>query len=234
MRNIETCVSPTLLQHHSIEGKIVVVVDILRASSSIITALAHGVSRIIPVAHLDECIRYREQGFLVAAERNGQKQEGFDFGNSPFEFMSETLTGASMALTTTNGTASITKSVHAYKVVVGGFLNLMALARFVLLEDHDLMIVCAGWKGKVNLEDTLFAGALIDSLLKTHKFDSDASHLAWLAYRKVTDLYDYILEHSSHAQRLAGQKNQEDIRFCLTRDTYDIIPELSGKFLVKK
>ena len=119
MKKIDVCLTPELLHLHNIENSIVVVVDIFRATSCMTTAFAYGVEAIIPVATIDECVAYQQQGYLVAAERDGKTPEGFDFDNSPFNYMVDKAQGATICVTTTNGTLAITKSKSAYvKIVV--------------------------------------------------------------------------------------------------------------------
>ena len=103
MRTIEVCLSPELIHQHELEGKVVVVVDIFRATSCIVTGLAHGVPAIKPVAEVDEAFKFQKEGFLAAGERGGQKVEGFDLGNSPFEYMEDRMKGQKVVISTTNG-----------------------------------------------------------------------------------------------------------------------------------
>jgi 2-phosphosulfolactate phosphatase len=232
-RQLDVCLSPELLNLYDLQGKIVVMVDILRASSCMVTALGEGVSRIHPVASLDECRRLQQQDYIAAAERGGQQIEGFDLGNSPLSYLNGAFSGKKVAMTTTNGTLAITKSApYASRVVVGAFLNLSALAHWLQLQTEDVVILCAGWKGKVNMEDTLFAGALAHRLAKTHGHACDAPLAAQTLYEAVQNrLYEYLMK-SSHAKRLGRFGVYEDIRFCLQEDKYDIIPILQGDELI--
>ena len=151
---------------HNIDNTIVVVTDIFRATSCMVTGLAYGVGSITPVATVEECFELQQKGYIAAAERNAMKVEGFDLDNSPFSYMDEDLIGANIAMTTTNGTLSITKAkTSAVKVLVGAFLNLGAIVNHLKSQPYDVLVLCAGWKGRVNLEDTLFAGALVLSLI---------------------------------------------------------------------
>src|SRR5437016_4411967 len=126
-KSVEVCFSPQLFDLFNHEDHIVVVIDVLRATSSICIAFQNGVDHIIPVSSVDESMALKSQGYLVAAERNGEKIEGFDLGNSPFSYMDEHIRGNKIALTTTNGTQAIYAARNAFKVVVGSFLNLDAL-----------------------------------------------------------------------------------------------------------
>jgi 2-phosphosulfolactate phosphatase len=231
MPNVEVCLSPDLLHLFNLRKKNVVVVDILRATSCMVTALAHDVEVIIPVASIEECKFLQKQGYISAAERDGLKVEGFELDNSPFSYQNEDLKGKKIAVTTTNGTQAITKSVEAEKIIIGAFLNISAVAAFLLEEQRDVIILCAGWKGNFNLEDTLFAGALIEILQKQFTVEQDSSLAALELYlSKKTELLPFILA-SSHAKRLSKLNIKDDIAFCLQHDTYDVLPIFHEKEL---
>ena len=233
MKKIDVCLTPELLHLHDIENAIVVVVDVFRATSCMTTAFAHGVEAIIPVATIDECITYQQQGYLAAAERDGKTPEGFDFDNSPFNYMTEKVDGATICVTTTNGTLAITKSKSAVKVMIGSFLNLGALTNYLRDQQYDVLVLCAGWKGKPNLEDTLFAGALVERLQDEFMIEEDAALMAQRLYNlgKV-DLLSFVAT-SSHVKRLQRLGIQKDIAYCLQHDLYDVLPVLRGNALVK-
>lgn len=233
MRTIDICFSPTELPLHNLSDKVVVVVDILRATSSMCTAIAHGVERIIPVSTLEECRVLQQLGYLVAAERDGKKAEGFDFGNSPFSFMDESLQGKTIAMTTTNGTHAIAKSRAAREVIIGSFLNLEAVCDYLLQQPYNILILCAGWKGKANLEDTLFAGAVVDELDGYLEFESDAPLMAATLYKAGRNNLRAFLEQSSHVRRLQKLEIHKDTDYCLQQSVFNVIPVLEGNALVK-
>ena len=162
MRTIEVCLTPELIRQHNLKGKVVVVVDIFRATSCIVTGLANGVKSIRPVAEVEETMALGKQGYIMAGERGGQKVDGFDLGNSPYDYQDESLKGKKVAISTTNGSQAILKSQGASQILIGAFLNLESLTEYLLQLPQSIVIHCAGWKGTPNLEDTLFAGALID------------------------------------------------------------------------
>ncbi|EMR02093.1 2-phosphosulfolactate phosphatase [Cesiribacter andamanensis] len=232
-RQIDVCLSPELLNLYELEGRIVVVIDVLRATSCMVTGLAEGVESIHPVATLDQCLQLAGSGYLTAAERGGEQVAGFDLGNSPRAYLNGAFAGRKVAITTTNGTLAITKSApFAKQVLIGAFLNLNALAEYLRQQPEDVVLLCAGWKGKVNMEDTLFAGALISELEATHTLCCDAPLVSKTLYQAVKeDLFGYLMQ-SSHAQRLSKFGVEEDIRFCLQADQYGVIPVLKGEELV--
>ena len=221
---LDVCFSPELLHLFDLKGKVAVVVDVLRATSSMVTAFAHGVEKIVPVSTLEECKAFRKKGFLTAAERDGLKAEGFDFGNSPFSYMNEALVGRSLAITTTNGTHAIRLSLEADVVVVGAFLNLSTVAAFLKTLQKDVVVVCAGWKGAFNLEDTLFAGALMEELQDSFEVESDASLAALRLYDGARGDLLHYLSLSSHVRRLAKIQITKDVSFCLQEDVYQVLP----------
>ncbi|WMN07603.1 2-phosphosulfolactate phosphatase [Marivirga arenosa] len=231
MKNIDVCLTPELLHQYNLENKIVVVVDILRATSCMVSGFSNGVTEIIPVSTLEECKALQEKGYLAAAERNGSKAEGFDLGNSPFEYLDSKMKGEKVAVTTTNGTLAINKSLAAKEILIGAFLNLNALVEYLKNKEEDIIILCAGWKGKFNLEDTLFAGALAHQLKEDFQFACDAPLAAEAMYLTAKkDMMNYMRD-SSHAKRLSKLNVVKDIEFCVQESIYDIIPYLDGKSL---
>ncbi|MCS6824528.1 MAG: 2-phosphosulfolactate phosphatase [Cytophagaceae bacterium] len=232
VKTIEVCTSPELVPFYGVEGKVVVVVDILRATSCMTTALAFGMKSIIPVATIEECRAYKEKGYLAAAERDGKTVEGFDFGNSPYTYMDSSFKGKKLAVTTTNGTLAITKSKNAHKVIIGSFLNLSSVTNYLMQQDRDVLIVCSGWKGKLNLEDTVFAGAIIDIVKDTFNTDNDSAIAAYALYDLVRKDIKGFLKKASHVKRLKGLNIKRDIIYCLQVDLYNVLPELQGDELV--
>lgn len=231
VKSVDVCLSPDLMHLYDLGSKSIVVVDILRATSCMTTAFAFGVKSITPFAGLEECRAMKAKGFFTAGERNGEKVEGFDLGNSPFEYMDNKLKGKDIAFTTTNGTQAIEKSKGAKEIIIGSFLNLSSVAQHLIQNENDILIVCAGWKGRVNLEDTLFAGALIEKLGNTVKPACDAPLIAWHLYHQGKhDMVDF-LKDSSHVQRLKRLNIHKDIEFCLTADQYEVVPVLKGGVL---
>jgi len=222
MKTISTCISPQLLPLHTLENKVAIVVDILRATSSMITAFAYDVASITPVPTLADCRMLKEQGFVTAGERGGHKVDGFDLGNSPFEFMDHQLNGKDLAFTTTNGSQAILSVVDARNVLLGAFLNLSATADFLRQQNESVLILCAGWKGKFNIEDTLYAGALAGLLQDDFAYEDDATLAAASLYEQASsDLLAY-LKKGSHAQRLEGFGNHRDLEFCIQMDQFNL------------
>lgn len=232
MKTIDVCLSPELMHLYEVRDRTVVVVDILRATSCMVTAFAHGVESITPVANLEECRKMKTKGFVISGERDGKKVEGFDKGNSPFEYVGDQVKGLKIAFTTTNGTQAIEKSKGAKEVVIGSFLNLTAVAKYLLLGENNALIVCAGWKGRVNLEDTLFAGALVEKLKEYLGPDCDAPLAAQHLYNIAKPDMVSFLNASSHVRRLNKLNIHDDIKFCVTPDQFKVLPKLKNGVLV--
>ena len=233
MKQLDVCLTPDLLHLHKLDNSIVVVADIFRATSCMVTGLAYGVKSITPVASVEECKFLQDKGYIAAAERDARKVEGFDLDNSPFSYMHESLIGAQIAMTTTNGTLSISKAKSsAVKVMIGSFLNLGALANHLKTEPYDILVLCAGWKGRPNLEDTLFAGALAEALKDQFMLLEDGTLMAQRLYLQSRDNLLASVSNSSHVRRLQRLGIQKDISYCLQTDLYDVVPVLRGSTLV--
>ena len=231
---IEVCYSPALFPYYENHEALVVVTDILRASSAIVTAFMNGVEKIIPVGSLEEARSYKERGFMVAAERDGIVRDFADFGNSPYNFTAERVRGRQIVYSTTNGTNAINLASSGSQVLIGAYLNISALAEHIRESGKDLLVLCAGWKNKFNLEDTLFAGALAKKVLEDEQFYTicDATHGAMDLFEAAeTDMMGYI---QKVAQRERLKKNQLDdvIGYCHELDLTRILPALDGKHLV--
>ena len=233
-RKIEVCFSPVLFKYSKDINSIVLIVDALRATSAICTAFANGVEKIIPVSGLDEAREYKKKGYMVAAERDGIVQDFADFGNSPFNFTPDRIKGKTVVYSTTNGTQAINMASDCYKVIVGSFLNLTATSDWMIKQNRDVIVLCAGWKNRFNLEDTVLAGAVVENLLNSKKYyticDSAKASLD-LWYLAKQDLLKYI-DKVAQRSRLRKLGLDDVIEYCFTPDQTDVIPILSNGFLV--
>ena len=231
---VDVCLSPHLYPVYHRDDHIVVIIDILRATSAICTAFEHGVEKMIPVATVEEATEYKKQGFLVGAERNGLALDGFDFGNSPYSYMTDAIKGQTIVISTTNGTQAIEAARNAYKVVVGAFTNITALCNWLVLQNRNVLLLCSGWKNRFNLEDSLFAGAVTERLVRTNLFRTgDAALAASFLFDQAQEQPIRFLHNSSHAERLAAMGLKKDIKYCLELDKTSVIPVLDEKYLVK-
>ncbi|HKK43510.1 MAG TPA: 2-phosphosulfolactate phosphatase [Bacteroidales bacterium] len=233
-RRLETCFSPALFMPEENRDSIVVIIDVLRASSAICTAFANGASSIIPVAEIEEAREYKKKGYLVAAERDGFVLDFADFGNSPFNFKMEKVEGKTIVYSTTNGTGIINMASSAYLTVVGSFLNLGAVAEFLKEKNRDVLLFCAGWKNKFNIEDTICAGAIAEKLMDSGLYyticDSTLAALDLWSLAK-DDLPAYI-EKVAQRTRLRDKGLDDCISFCISGDFTGKVPYIKDGVLV--
>ncbi|RYF88254.1 MAG: 2-phosphosulfolactate phosphatase [Chitinophagaceae bacterium] len=232
---LEVCLTPALLPLYKVEDYIVVIIDVFRATTSICYGIENGAEAIIPVSQVEECAAYREKGtsYLLAAERDGAVVSGFDFGNSPFSYTRDKVSGKTVVLTTTNGTHALHLSLRAKKIVLGSFLNLTALSNWLKTQHENILLVCAGWKNNFNLEDTLFAGAVVEQLKDSHFKTDDPAIAAYDLYQLAKNDLPGYLKKTSHSDRLKELGIEADIAFCLNVDMTTAIPVLDGDKLVK-
>ena len=228
MRSIEVCFSPELIHLHEVTGKLVVVVDIFRATSTMVAALAHGVTEILPFADLEACRAMQSQGYLIVAERDGMTAPGFELGNSPVAYTDGAYAGKKLAMTTTNGTLAIEKSKGAAAILIGSFPNLQATATYIQSLNLDVLVHCAGWKGRFNLEDSLYAGALVQALSGSHANQEDGAIAMGSLYTQVGENLATYLSQAAHAKRLQNHGIEADIDFCLSLDRYEQVVGLAG------
>lgn len=226
-KQLEVCFAPAMYHRYEDPEAVTVVVDIFRASTAICTAFDYGVEKIIPVGTVAEAKEYKNKGFLIAAERDGKVLDFADFGNSPFNFMKDGLEGKTIVYSTTNGTQAIQKAVSAAKVVIGSFINHSALAGYLEQQNRNVIILCAGWKNRFSLEDSLYAGALAEKLLSSGRFETicdsvTASLEIWKNAK--TDLMRYK-EKFAHRHRLKKMMLDDVVEYCLTFDKTLMVPQ---------
>ena len=226
-RCIEVCLTPKLFSEIQTKDHfIVVLVDILRATTSICAAFENGVQTILPVATLEEAKVMKEKGFLVASEQDGKKLDFADFGNSAFNFSREAIGGKTLVYCTTNGTRALEIAKKAEKIAIGAFINLTALTTWLISQNKHVVILCSGWKNKFCLEDTIFAGALAEKLLKTKHFTTNCDSVAaaldlWRLARP--DLLGYI-EKAAHRHRLKRLELDDVIPYSFGIDSTLVVP----------
>jgi 2-phosphosulfolactate phosphatase len=232
---IEVALSPveiSNLPEAELDDTTVVVFDVLRATSSMITGLAHGVSCFLPVKTLEEARIRKAQSpdLLLAGERNGVPPSGFDLGNSPAEF--KNVRGRQIIITTTNGTAALEKVRSAKMVLLGSLLNLTTLAEFIQSSSpRHLLLVCAGTGDKFSLEDAIGAGALLSNLKRTDY--SDAASMVHALYGQVSGDLEGCLCNSQNGQALLAIGKGEDVRECSRLSVYNVIGMMRGGAVVR-
>ena len=234
---LEVCLSPALLHLYDTKGAIVVIIDVFRATSTITAALHNGAKCIIPVASVQECIEIGNSlpGSITAGERDGKVAEGLQHGNSPLEYPVDFINGKTIVLTTTNGTRLLHMVKDAAEIVIGSFLNLSALCDYLISMNRHVLLGCASWKDKFNLEDTLFAGAVAHRLQQQFEINCDAARAAKHLYNSSGGSnYIDFLRDSSHYKRLSAFGLVEDMEYCVTPDLHPVVPYLNGREIVVK
>ena len=227
-KTIETILSPELSHQVEMKGKTVVVIDVLRATTCMVTAFMAGADHLLTFSDVEECRKSRSEGYLLAGERNGKKIDDFDLGNSPNDYLNLGVNGKKISITTTNGTQAIESSKDAEKILIGSFLNFSALVEKCQELNNPLVLYCAGWKGRVNLEDSLLAGAIIERAGGSFELLDDSSYLAVEFYQKEKDDLIGILQNASHYKRLSGLSQSNDLETCVSMDKTIIVPEVKG------
>lgn len=232
---LEVCLSPALLHLYNTEGSVVVIIDVFRATSTIAAALYNKAKAVIPVATVEECIALGNSiaGSVTAGERNGHIVEGLQYGNSPSEYTRDFISGRTLVLTTTNGTRLLHMVKGAESIITGSFLNLGAVCEFLAMKNTNVLLACAAWKDRFNLEDTLFAGAVVNSLAGHFDVNCDSARAAAVLHRSMgaTKPID-MLRDSAHYRRLAAYGLEEDMAYCTTVDLHPVVPILKGQELV--
>ncbi len=232
-----TSLSPALLHLYDVTDCIVVIIDVLRATSTIATALFNGAASVIPVDSVQKCIDWATQiKCITAGERDGRVAEGLEYGNSPFEYSREFIKGKTLVLTTTNGTKLLYMALAngATEIITGSFPNLSAVCDYLVRQQRNVILACAAWKDRINVEDTLFAGAVVSKVKEHFTINCDSSNMAEDLYKQgEDDLFGFLKENNaSHYHRLSGYGLEKDIQYCLTPDIANVLPVYTdGKLL---
>lgn len=226
--NLYTCLSPALLHSYPVSDSIVVIIDVLRATSTIATAIFNNAESVIPVTSVDECIAVgSNNNCITAGERDGKVAEGLTYGNTPFQYTKSFVAGKTLVLTTTNGTKLLHQALdnNASGIITGSFPNLSAVCNYIIAQQQNVILACAGWKDKVNIEDTLFAGAVISRVKDNFTNDCDSSKIAETLYENARgDMFSFMKEKdASHYHRLMNYDLEDDIRYCLSADLANVL-----------
>ena len=248
MKTIEVLFTPAefrALHGRDLRETACVVFDVLRATSTIATALANGAAGVVPVSEIAEALvwRRRQQGILLAGERGGVRIRSahasggdFDLGNSPREFTREVVLGKTIVTTTTNGTRALRSCAGAKVVLAGAFLNLSATAAFLRrLDPEHLLLVCSGTGEDEAFEDTLCAGALAAEFAADDACFSSSAERAVELWRQHGGDLAGAMQLSANAQRLLGMAElREDVAFCLRRDVFNLVAAMSHDGIIQK
>ncbi|PEN06734.1 2-phosphosulfolactate phosphatase [Longimonas halophila] len=236
--NVEVFLTHTTVTEDDVRGRAVVVIDVLRACSTINTALHNGARAVMPVLDMAQASKIAANldpdVFRLGGERNAEKIEGYHLGNSPLEYTEDEVEGRDVILNTTNGTKALERAKTARHLVAGSFLNVSRTARFLNEQDRDVTIICAGHENRVSLEDTICAGALLYRLWDGTEPDhvSDAAHTAYSLFLYNRDHLDVTLRNTNHARRLTENGYADDVDYCYQIDHIPVLPYYTDNRLV--
>lgn len=223
---VDICLSPALYPYYREQSDAVVVTDIFRATTTMCAAFNNGAAAVIPVADIERAREYKSEGFLVGAERKTRRVEFADFGNSPFEYTPEKVSGREIVFTTTNGTRAIEAANDGAQLFIGAFSNIDILIDTCLRSGKRIVVLCAGWNNRVNIEDTLFGGAFVEKLSEKSDvfFESDAVRMALKLWESAkSNPLDYV-KNTDHYRRLVANGAESDAAYCLRQNTVSVVP----------
>lgn len=225
---LHTVLSPRLLDIYDITNSVVVIIDVFRATSTIATALYNGAARVIPVDNVETCISMGKSiaGSITAGERDGKVIEGLQYGNSPAEYPRSFIEGKTLVLTTTNGTKLLHQSLRcgADEVITGSFPNISAVCEHLVRQQKNVILGCSAWKDRFNLEDTLFAGAVIARIKDQFTIHCDSSLMAEHMYNLHRNDMNSFIQHTTHWHRLSQYGLEKDLFYCVSEDVAPILP----------
>ena len=240
IREVKVHLLPVLFEPEDVRGGIAVIIDVLRASTTITHALANGASRVIPCCEVDEALQiarsHPADSVLLGGEREGLLIDGFDLDNNPFAYSASVVGGKTIVFTTSNGTRALQRAAGAERVLIGSFVNLMGVVAVLAADSRPIHLVCAGTKGKITVEDSLCAGAIVDRLLQSTgtpdaDWTDDQLRLALDIYRResVTAETFRTAMRSGYGGRNCLRLGFEDqIERAGTCDLFDIVPEYNA------
>ena len=231
---LHTVLTPRLLNIYDCSNSVVVIIDVFRATSTIATALHNGAKKIIPVADVQDCIDIgkklnltagRHQA-ITAGERDGKIIPGLQHGNSPAEYPREFIEGKTLVLTTTNGTKLLHMALDkgAAEVITGSFPNLSAVCKHLSSQNKNVILGCSAWKDRFNLEDTLFAGAVISHIKQYFTIRCDSSMMAEEMYNLHKHNLKSFIRTTTHWHRLASYGLEKDLEYCVSTNVADVLP----------
>lgn len=227
---IDVFFSVQAFNEEDLRGKSAVIIDILRATSSITTAINSGAKKIIPVEDMSDAVKIARtmdnDDYLLCGEKNGVKIDGYHLGNSPLEFTKEAVTDKTLIFNTTNGTKAIKKAGLANRIYIGSFLNQQAVLNALKDHDDEVVLICSGWRGRLALEDTLFAGSLLYHMFEGNLPDKtkDGAKVAYGLFEKFGSNLEETISKSDHAYRLRKLVPEQDVPFCCKVDEFDVLP----------
>nr|WP_207718139.1 2-phosphosulfolactate phosphatase family protein [Clostridium saccharobutylicum] len=231
---VDIIISADDIIESKIEDKIVVVIDMFRATSVIVTALNNGCKEVVPYLTIEETLEHagklNRQDYILGGERRAVKIEGFDLSNSPIEYKKNVVENKTVLMTTTNGTRTLTKSTNAKTILIAAMINAKAVAEKLLEINEDVVIINAGTNGNFSMDDYICSGYIINEMLSVNnKIQlTDIARTANIIYEANTDIISYVKE-ASHYSVMKSLGLDEDIEYCMKKSIIDIVPEYKDK-----
>lgn len=226
--NIDLIISADDIKEEKIINKSVVVIDMLRATSVIVTAINNGVNKVMPVLTIEEALEKVKNGreqYILGGERKALKIEGFDCSNSPLEYKKDTVSGKTLVITTSNGTRAIKGSIGAKNILIGALINAKAIAKKLLELDNDVVFVNAGTYGQFSMDDFICSGYIIDCVLKERDAElTDIANTAHYVYCENQNIESFI-QNASHYKRIKALNLMDDLEYCCKKDIIEVVPE---------
>lgn len=233
IKSLEVYPTAQSVFEEAVRGKVVVMIDVLRASSTITTALGNGAKGVIPAADMETATKIAQNldasNYLLSGEKNGIKIESFNLGNSPVEHTAERVRNKTIILNTTNGTKAVNRSAAAKSIFIGSFLNLSAVVDHLEQITDQAVLVCAGWRGHLSFEDLLCAGNIIYELTSGQLPEDarDGVKTALGLFEKFGDDIPAAIRTSDYARRLHEIVSADDIAFCSQRNKTQVLPVMN-------
>ncbi|MGL4762659.1 MAG: 2-phosphosulfolactate phosphatase family protein [Sarcina sp.] len=227
---IDVVISADYINQDLLKGKSVVVIDMLRATSVITTALANGAKEVIPTLTVEEAFEIKNKlgnDVILAGERQAKKVDGFDLSNSPLEFKPKVVFGKTVVLSTTNGTRALTLSSTGDRVFVASVLNAKMVAKKLLEVGKDIVFINAGTNGNFSTDDFICGGYIISEICKGTSCDlTDIAKISKEIYDNNSNIREYV-KNATHYEVLKSLELEADIDFCCKKDIFEIVPEFS-------
>ncbi|KEI02398.1 2-phosphosulfolactate phosphatase family protein [Clostridium botulinum] len=225
---IDVIISANDIKEEKVKGKTVIIIDILRATSVIVTAINNGCNEVIPVLEVEDALKIVKDNrnkYILGGERNALKIKGFDFSNSPLDYIKDVVANKTLVMTTTNGTRAIHGAISAKNILIGAMLNAKAVAKKVIELSNDLVIINSGTNGHFSIDDFICSGYIIDCILSTiHAELSDIAITSHYIYKENKDVNSFV-SNAKHYKILSELGLKDDIKYCFSKDIIDIVPE---------
>lgn len=234
---VDIIISADDIKENKIVNKSVVVIDILRATSVIVTAINNGCEKVIPVLTVDEAVKIAEKDrktYMLGGERDALKIQGFDFSNSPLEYNKEKVKGKTLVMTTTNGTRAIKASSNAKNIIIGAMINARAVTKKLMELGDDVVIINSGTNGEFSIDDFLCSGYIISILKRECEVKlSDIATTSLYIYENNKDIKSFI-KYANHYKKIEELGLHEDLEYCCQKDIIDSIPECKDGIITRK